>query len=142
MPGSVVGGLFRGDDFFGPRGGFPVVVFAQEFLAGVQDAFFLGFLLISAFSSNASAGLVTEILGLDIGGTAYDVKFHTNKSFNELWDADGDGVFAEGDSSEFNAAPIFWGNGAGAELAASAIISYFNLTLGTMGTATFSDTSA
>lgn len=74
-------------------------------------------------SNTAHAALVSQLLGLDIGGTRYDVTFHTNSgdSFMALWDADNDGVWGGG-TSVFAAAPLFWGDAAGAALASNAII--------------------
>ncbi len=71
----------------------------------------------------AHAALVKSILGLDIGGTLYDVTFHdgAGDSFNALWDADNDGVFGGG-SSIFSTAPTFWDDEAGAFAATDAII--------------------
>ena len=73
-------------------------------------------------SNTSHAALVTSILGLDIGGTLYDVTFHTNpgETFAALWDADNDGVWGGG-TSVLTEAPLFWGNYAGAILASSAI---------------------
>ena len=69
------------------------------------------------------AAVINPIFGLDIGGTLYDVIFHDqpDDSFNELWDADDDGVFSGG-GSLFSTAPTFWGNEQGAIDAASAIM--------------------
>jgi len=74
-------------------------------------------------STSVHAAVVNPILGLDIGGTLYNVTFHdsVDDSFNALWDADDDGVFGGG-SSLFNTAPTFWGDEAGAQAATSAII--------------------
>jgi hypothetical protein len=84
-------------------------------------------------SNTSHAALVNTILGLDIGGTLYDVTFHTNTgdSFTALWDADNDGVFGGG-ASVFTAAPHFWGDAAGAFQAAGAIVE----ALGTADTTT------
>jgi len=74
-------------------------------------------------SNTSQAALVSEIVGLDIGGTLYDVTFHTGTgdSFMALWDQDNDGVFGGG-TSEFSSQPQFWGNSAGASQAAAAIM--------------------
>lgn len=77
---------------------------------------------LAVLSTQAHAALVTEILGLDIGGTRYDVTFHSQASFQNLWDADGDWVFGDGDGATFNNAPTFWNNAAAAYLAATAIM--------------------
>ena len=74
-------------------------------------------------SASVHAAVVNPILGLNIGGTLYNVTFHDSAgaSFNALWDADDDGVFGGG-SSLFNTAPTFWGDATGAQAATSAII--------------------
>ena len=79
--------------------------------------------------SNANAALVTQMLGLDIGGTSYDVTFHSGSSFYTLWDGDQNNVFGS-DGSLFDSAPLFWGDGLGAAAASSAII----MALGTIDT--------
>ncbi|MBL3591738.1 MAG: hypothetical protein JMN24_18455 [gamma proteobacterium endosymbiont of Lamellibrachia anaximandri] len=75
---------------------------------------------LSSVVSSANADVVTELLSLDIGGTPYDVTFHTNsnESFNYLWDSNGDGVFGDG---FFASAPTFWGDATGAVAARNAI---------------------
>jgi len=79
-------------------------------------------------ANTAQAALVTQLSGLDIGGTLYDVTFHTGsgETFNALWDADGNGVFD-------GAAPTFWGNQAGAQAAAAAIMAALGTTDTTVG---------
>ena len=79
-------------------------------------------------ANTAQAALVTQILGLDIGGTFYDVTFHTGSgdTFNALWDADGNGVFD-------SAAPTFWGDPTGAQAAATAIIAALGTSDTTVG---------
>ena len=74
-------------------------------------------------SNSAHAALVSQLLGLDIDGTLYDVTFHTGAgdTFQALWDADNDGVFGGG-ASVFTAAPTFWGDQVGAETARDAIM--------------------
>ena len=76
----------------------------------------------SFVSMSSQAALVSQLLGLDIGGTRYDVTFHTNTgdTFLALWDADNDGVWGGG-ASVFTAAPLFWGDSTGALAAANAI---------------------
>ena len=88
-------------------------------------------LTIAAYASSANAVLVTEILGLDINGTSYDVTFYSGAgdTFNALWDSNGDEIFGN-DSSVFNAAPTFWGDEAGATSATLAIMA----ALGTVDT--------
>lgn len=88
--------------------------------------------LLGMSVSSANAAQITELLGVDINGTSYDVTFHLGSSFNDLWDADDDGIFGESDSSLFNSAPTFWGDAPLALLAANAIISR----LGTADTTT------
>jgi hypothetical protein len=46
-------------------------------------------------SSTSHAALVSQILGLDMHGTLYDVSFHTgtDDSFMALWDVDNDRVW-------------------------------------------------
>ena len=82
-------------------------------------------LVVSALvlSTSVHAAVINPILGLNIGGTLYNVTFHDSAgaSFNALWDADDDGVFGGG-SSLFSTAPTFWGDEAGAQAATSAII--------------------
>jgi len=45
---------------------------------------------------------------LDIDGTTYDVTFHPNQTFRDLWDDDDDGFFESGDGSAFDVAPTFY----------------------------------
>ena len=89
------------------------------------------FLVLAALVSPARAALltydptntyVTSISGLSVDGALYDTTFHLNLSFNELWDADGDGIFGEGDGSVINHAPVFWGSPAHGHAAAVAIM--------------------
>lgn len=89
-------------------------------------------------SNTSHAALLNPILGLNIGSTLYDVTFHTNPgdSFMALWDADNDGVWGGG-SSVFTSAPLFWGDFAGARIAAQAITA----ALGTSDTTTSRITS-
>lgn len=92
----------------------------------MNKAFALSVIVTSATFGTvvpAHAALVSQLLGLDIDGTLYDVTFHTDSgdSFMALWDADNDGVFGGG-SSVFSTAPLFWNDRPGAELASSAII--------------------
>jgi hypothetical protein len=89
-------------------------------------------------STSVHAAVVNPILGLNIGGTLYDVTFHDSAgaSFNALWDADDDGVFGGG-SSLFSTAPTFWGDITGAEAASLAIIA----ALGTSDASTASSDS-
>jgi len=49
----------------------------------------------AVLTNTTHADVVNPILGLNIGGTLYDVTFHDSAgdTFNALWDADGDGVF-------------------------------------------------
>lgn len=70
---------------------------------------FLVTVIIAASGSAfpAMATLITELKGLDVDGTSYDVTFHQNVSFLELWDSNNDGIFGN-DTSLFNAAPEFW----------------------------------
>lgn len=82
----------------------------KSHLLGALCAFTLALL-----ANTAQATLVTQISSLDIGGTLYDVTFHTGASFNSLWDANNDGVFD-------GTAPTFWGDQSGAQAAAAAII--------------------
>ena len=84
------------------------------------------YLAIAANEINAAA--VSSINGLDIGGTTYDVTFHSLTTFNALWDNDGDKTFGDSDGSVFNAAPTFWGNPDMAKLAASQIMNYLGST--------------
>ena len=84
-------------------------------------------------ANTAHAEVINPILGLDIGGTLYDVTFHDDvgDSFNALWDADDDGVFGGG-TSVFSASPTFWGDEPGAYMARDAIIKH----LGNINTTT------
>ncbi len=78
--------------------------------------------LLGVSVTSANAALVTELLGLDVDGTLYDVTLHTGgDEFIDLWDGDNDGVF-EADGSLFDSAPTFWGDSAGAQAAAESII--------------------
>lgn len=89
-------------------------------------------LTLAVFTSPAKAALVSQIEGLDIAGTLYNVTFHTNSSFNALWDADGDLIFGN-DASQFNAAPLFWNDSTGALAATNAIVDYLGTTQSTVG---------
>ena len=71
----------------------------------------------------AHAALITSISSLDIGGKLYNVTFHSDTSFNALWDADDNGVFGGG-GSVFSSAPTFWGDSTLAHQAALAIANY------------------
>ena len=79
--------------------------------------------LLGVSVTSANAALVTELLGLDVDGTSYDVRIHTgfNDTFNALWDGDDDDLFGA-DGSLFDSAPTFWGDSVGALAAAEAII--------------------
>lgn len=92
---------------------------------------FVAIITTLAIPSGAAAAEMNPILGLDIGGTLYDVSFHPGNSFNDLWDQDDDNVFGGG-SSVFVASPTFWQDQAGALLATQAIIG----ALGNAGTTT------
>jgi hypothetical protein len=84
--------------------------------------------LFVTVSPHANAAIIDFISNLDINGTAYDVTFHTDSvSFNDLWDADDDGIFGGG-SSIFSSQPAFWLDKAAALAAQSAVI----LELGTL----------
>jgi hypothetical protein len=61
------------------------------------------------------AGKVTDLNGLLVGSTTYDIKFE-NANFNSLFDISGSP----------KPAPTFWGNQTGAEVAADAINSFLN----------------
>lgn len=81
---------------------------------------------LAVFAPASNAALVTNINGLLIDGTLYDVTFHSNGggqtgvSFNGLWDGDDNQMFGS-DSSTFDTMPTFFGDEAGANLAAIAI---------------------
>ena len=96
----------------------------QSHLLGAVSAFTLAVL-----ANTAQAAVFNPILGLDIGGTLYDVTFHDSAgdSFNALWDADDDGVFGGG-ASVFSASPTFWGDEPGAYMARDAIIQHLGNT--------------
>lgn len=79
-------------------------------------------LVISLGSFSAHAALITSLSNVNIDGTLYNVTFHAGQSFNDLFDNDGDKSFTDSDGSEFNRAPHFWGDEAGAMSAANAII--------------------
>jgi len=85
-------------------------------------------LLLSAAPFSVSAAIINPIINLDINGTLYDVTIHDSPllTFNELWDADDDGVFGGG-SSVFSSAPTFWLDQAGAEAASAAIVVFLGL---------------
>ncbi|MCB1936440.1 MAG: PEP-CTERM sorting domain-containing protein [Nitrosomonas sp.] len=93
-------------------------------------------LVISLSSFSAHAVLVTSLSNLDIGGTKYNVTFHSDISFNDLFDKDNDGIFNDNDGSVFNRAPTFFGNIAGAGIAADAIINALGTTDHTYQTTT------
>ena len=82
-----------------------------------------------AIPFGARAAIINPILGLDIGGTLYDVTFHdqAGDTFNALWDQDDDGVFGGG-TSLFSAAPTFWNDLTGAEAARDAVIVFLGAT--------------
>lgn len=86
-------------------------------------------------AGTSQATVYNPILGLDIGGTLYNVTFHNQagESFNALWDADDDGVFGGG-TSVFSVAPTFWGNEAGVLAARDAIMAFLGTTDQTTGT--------
>lgn len=98
---------------------------------------FLGAVCATALvvlANNTHATQVSQLLGVDIGGTLYDVTFHTTTgdTFNGLWDADDDGVFGGG-GSVFSKAPTFWGDITGASAAATAIASLLGTSDSTVG---------
>jgi hypothetical protein len=74
--------------------------------------------------STANAALVSQLSGVNVDGTLYDVTFHTDPfdSFNALWDGNDDGLFGV-DGSLFDTAPTFWGNQIGAMAAVTAVMS-------------------
>jgi len=77
--------------------------------------------LVVTVSPHANAAIIDSISNLDINGTAYDVTFHTNSvSFNDLWDADNDGIFGGG-ASVFSSQPTFWLDQAAARVAVDAV---------------------
>ena len=77
--------------------------------------------LIVTVSPHANAAIIDSISNLDINGTAYDVTFHTDSvSFNDLWDADDDGIFGGG-GSVFATQPTFWLDLAAANAARDAV---------------------
>ena len=70
----------------------------------------------------------SNIMGLDIGGTLYDVTFHSDPAaFKSIWDPNGDLNFSD---SSLGHAPTFWADSVGANAAAIAIIG----ALGSTGT--------
>ncbi len=76
---------------------------------------------LTIFTTNTLAALITSIDNLDIGGVQYKVTFHS-ESFNEVFDADEDGIFGDSDGSIINHTPLFLGDEAGANAAALAIM--------------------
>lgn len=82
-------------------------------------------LLLSIISLPTQAQLITE-LDITVQGSEYTAQFHVfsqDKSFNDLWDSDGDRQLAEDDPNDhFNFMPTFSGNADGAREAADAII--------------------
>jgi hypothetical protein len=87
--------------------------------------------LLGLSVSSVNAALVTQLLGVDVNGSLYDVTFH-DASFNDLWDGDNDGVF-ESDGSLFDSQPAFWGNASDALVAAQAIMARLGLVDTTSG---------
>jgi len=78
--------------------------------------------LVVTVSPHANAAIIDSISNLDINGTAYDVTFHTGSvSFNDLWDADDDGIFGGG-GSVFSTQPTFWLDQAAAFAARAAVV--------------------
>jgi hypothetical protein len=57
-------------------------------------------------SSTSLAAVINPINNLNIAGTMYNVTFHTDVSFNALWDGNDDGVFGGG-GSVFSSEPDF-----------------------------------
>lgn len=80
----------------------------------------------------AVGSVIDTIYDLNIGGTKYDVTLHNqpHSSFNNLWDANDDGVFG-GSTSVFSIQPLYWGDMAGAILARDTIISFLGTNIGT-----------
>lgn len=78
-------------------------------------------LAVSASTFPAAAALIHELKGVDVGGTPYDVTFHQNAPFLDLWDSNDDGIFGN-DTSLFNSAPEFWNDQPGAITATLATI--------------------
>jgi hypothetical protein len=82
----------------------------------------IGLALLGLFVSSAQAALVTEIRGLDVDGTMYDVTFHPGSSFDELWDNHRNNFY--GELAFYDSAPQFWFNFDGAIAAADAIMAF------------------
>lgn len=81
----------------------------------------LAFFLAPAYSAPV---VITGINNLAIGSNNFNVVFHASASgltFNEVFDADGDGNFTEADGSLVDHAPFFLGNAAGALEAANKV---------------------
>ncbi len=85
-------------------------------------------LAVVFLSFPAHSALITHINNLDIAGTSYDVTIHRNKSYTDLFDADNDGKFGDGDGSVFNRAPTFHKDQVGARQAAQEIMNYLGTT--------------
>ena len=88
--------------------------------------------LLGLSVSPAKATVYSEIIGLDINGTSYDVTFHLGSSFYDLWDSNQNGSFGD-DGSLFDVGPTFWGDSTGAEAAADSIIDFLADTHATDG---------
>ncbi len=56
--------------------------------------------------STANSALITNINNLDIDGTSYNVTFHRDITFRDLFDIDDDLIYGEGDGSVINHAPL------------------------------------
>ena len=88
-----------------------------------KKSLYLGVILSLLLSSAAQAVIIKELLGLDIGGTKYNVTFYDYRvSFQQIWDTDGDFRFGESDASLLGQAPTFWYDDVGALTATRAII--------------------
>ena len=94
------------------------------YIRSINRFILISLALLGLSISSANAVLIDELSDVNIGGTLYDVKFHSSSgsTFNALWDLDLDGEFDDGDGSVFDIKPTFFGDSAGAKAAAAAIV--------------------
>jgi hypothetical protein len=85
----------------------------------------IGLALLGLFVSSAQAALVTEIRGLGVFGTMYDVTFHRDSSFDDLWPWYWENEGEYNPTMAFNgSAPMFWDDSSRAVSATRAIMAY------------------
>jgi hypothetical protein len=84
----------------------------------VGEAVEVGFIITEDPSNELDKKDEIQLLRVtDNAVSTYDVTFHPNQTFRDLWDDDDDGFFESGDGSAFDVAPTFYDDPRGAELA-------------------------